>query len=287
VICVLDAGLLDTPYSLTEARVLYELAQAGSIELLDLRRRLDIDPSYLSRIVGRFKADGVLVARTSRADGRRQVLRLTAKGRDVFAMLDERSAAQNRELLSRIETGDRRRLVDAIELARAIVEAAPPSAAFALRGLRAGDLGWVVARHGALYAQEHGWDASFEALVARIVADYVERQSPGRERAWIAELDGEPAGCVFCVERDADTAQLRLLLVEPRARGHGIGGALVAACVDFARAAGYRQLVLWTNDVLTSARRLYEAAGFRLIEAEPHESFGRRLVGQHWLRELA
>jgi GNAT superfamily N-acetyltransferase len=144
----------------------------------------------------------------------------------------------------------------------------------------------VVARHGHLYAEEHGWDASFEALVARIVAEYVEQHRAGRERAWIAEVEGEPAGCVFCVERDEEAAQLRLLLVEPQRRNLGIGGALVAACVEFARSAGYRRLVLWTNDVLTSARRLYEAAGFRLLDAEPHESFGAQLVGQHWMREL-
>jgi GNAT superfamily N-acetyltransferase len=185
-----------------------------------------------------------------------------------------------------LDAADRRRLVDAVDTARSIVEAAPPATAFTLRGLRAGDLGWVVGRHGSLYAGEHGWDASFEALVARIVAEYVEQHRAGRERAWIAEVEGEPAGCVFCVERDEEAAQLRLLLVEPQMRNLGIGGALVAACVEFARSAGYRRLVLWTNDVLTSARRLYEAAGFRLLDAEPHESFGAQLVGQHWMREL-
>ncbi len=283
---VLDAGLLRTPYSLTEARVIYDLAQVDRTDLLDLRRRLGLDPSYLSRIVGRFKADGLVETGPSPRDARRQVVRLTGRGREVFRMLDERSAAENRALLSRFTPEDRRRLVAAMSTIRDIVEHAPPPPRCLVRPLRPGDLGWVVQRHGALYAEEYGWDASFEALVARIVADYAERRREGRDEAWIAELEGEPVGCVFCVEKDRDTAQLRLLLVEPRARGLGIGRRLVDECVRFARTAGYRRIVLWTNDVLVSARRIYQAAGFRLLEEERHHSFGHDLVGQTWALEL-
>ncbi len=286
VIRVLNAGLLDTPYSLTEARVVYELAQADTVDLLDLRRRLGLDPSYLSRILGRFKADGMLEARTSSSDARRQVLQLTKRGRGAFDMLDERSAHENRTLLSRLTDEEQQRLLEAMTTIRGIIERAPEPAAYAIRPLEAGDLGWVVQRHGFLYAQEQGWDYTFEALVARIVADYADRHQPGRDNAWIAEFDGEPAGCVFCVRKDDAEARLRLLLVDPRARGLGIGRRLVNECVRFARDAGYQRLTLWTNDVLVSARRIYEATGFRLLEQDPHSSFGHDLVGQNWALDL-
>jgi GNAT superfamily N-acetyltransferase len=169
---------------------------------------------------------------------------------------------------------------------RSLLERRPPPRSFVLRPLGPGDLGWVVHRHGVLYAQEYGWDETFEALVARIVADYVDHRNPRRENAWIAEVEGEPAGCVFCVQRDERTAQLRLLLVEPRARGLGIGTRLVEECLRFARRAGYEEIMLWTNDVLVDARRIYERAGFELAEEEPHHSFGHDLVGQNWRRTL-
>jgi DNA-binding MarR family transcriptional regulator/GNAT superfamily N-acetyltransferase len=287
VIGLLREGLLGTPYSLTEARVLFELARDDAVEGAHLRRWLDIDAGYLSRLLARFEADGLVSRTRSPADGRRQVIGLTGPGRAVQADLDARSAGQIRALLAGLTPDGRRRLTAAMASIREIIGPAPPPAAFVLRPPVPGDLGWVVQRHGALYAAEYGWDASFEALVARIVADYAARDDRRRESAWIAELGGEPAGCVFCMRKTDTTAQLRLLLVEPRARGLGVGGRLVAECVSFARRAGYREMVLWTNDVLHAARRIYQRAGFRLAGSEPHHSFGHDLVGQDWRLPLA
>jgi DNA-binding MarR family transcriptional regulator/N-acetylglutamate synthase-like GNAT family acetyltransferase len=279
---LLDAGLLDTPYSLTEARVVFELAQRPSVELADLRRVLDLDSGYLSRIVRRFQADGIVEAVQSSHDGRRRTLSLTPRGREVFADLNARSTNQTAALLASLTEEDRSRVVNAMAtIADAFAETAN-SRPYLLRPLYPGDLGWVVYRHGVLYADEYGWDESFEALVARLVADYAEPSQTTGQSAWIAELDGEPVGCVFCMHRDDNTAQLRLLLVEPKARGLGIGRRLVDECVRFARRSGYQSIRLWTNDVLTSARRIYEAAGFRLVDEEPHHSFGHDLVGQTW-----
>lgn len=283
---VLQAGLLDTPYSLTEARMIFELAQADGTDLGALRDRLELDGGYLSRVVSRFKADGLVATRVSVSDGRRQILRLTARGRRVFARLDQGAADAVSAMLAPLEPGDRHRLIAALETAESLLSGAAPRAAYVIRGLRPGELGWAVARHGAIYAAEYGWDESFEALVARIVADYIDGHDPKRECAWIAEVDGEPVGCVFCCRRDDTTAQLRILLVEPRARGLGIGARLVSECIDFARRAGYRTIVLWTNDVLVAARHIYEAAGFRLIDEEPHHSYGKDLVGQTWELDL-
>ncbi|HEY6277719.1 MAG TPA: bifunctional helix-turn-helix transcriptional regulator/GNAT family N-acetyltransferase [Streptosporangiaceae bacterium] len=282
VLGLLREGLLDTPYSLTEARVLFELARADQHEVSDLRRGLDIDAGYLSRLLARFEADGLVTRARSAADARRQVIGLTTAGRAVFARLDGLSGDQIRALLAGLSPAGRHRLTGAMaDIRDAIAPTARP-AAFVLRPPAPGDLGWVVQRHGALYAAEYGWDASFEALVARIVAGYAGRAGQPGEACWIAELGGEPAGCVFCMRKDGTTAQLRLLLVEPHARGLGMGGRLVAECVAFARRAGYRELVLWTNDVLHAARRIYQRAGFELAGSEPHHSFGHDLVGQDW-----
>jgi DNA-binding MarR family transcriptional regulator/GNAT superfamily N-acetyltransferase len=292
VIGVLDEGLLGTPYSVTEARVLFELAQSAATDVADLRRSLRVDSGYMSRIAARLEADGLVTRAPSGRDARRQVLALTPRGREVFADLDARSADQVTHLLDKLGDADQERLVTAMGTVRSLLGAAQgdglPATArtVVLREPGPGDLGWVVARHGALYAAEYGWSAEFEGLVARIVADYAAGHDPRREAAWIAELDGEPVGCVFCVARDETTAQLRILLVEPAARGLGIGARLVAECLRFATAAGYESMMLWTNDVLTSARRIYEAAGFRLVEEEPHHSFGQDLVGQVWERRL-
>jgi DNA-binding MarR family transcriptional regulator/GNAT superfamily N-acetyltransferase len=287
VIGLLREGLLDTPYSLTEARVLFELAREDAVEVAHLRRWLDIDAGYLSRLLARFASDGLVTRTRSPADGRRQVIGLTPAGRAVFGTLDARSGGQIRALLAGLTPAGRQRLTAAMASIRELIGPAPPPAAIVLRPPAPGDLGWVVQRHGALYAAEYGWDVSFEALVARIVADYAERGDHGRESAWIAELGGEPAGCVFCMRKDGTTAQLRLLLAEPRARGLGMGGRLVAECVSFARQAGYREMVLWTNDVLHAARRIYQRAGFQLVSSQPHHSFGHDLVGQDWRRPLA
>jgi DNA-binding MarR family transcriptional regulator/GNAT superfamily N-acetyltransferase len=287
VLGLLREGLLDTPYSLTEARIIFELGRQDQAEVTRLRQWLDIDAGYLSRILARFETDGLVTRARSPEDARRQVIGLTGAGRAVFARLDARSADQIRGLLSRLGPDSRRSLTDAMTTIREIMAGKPRPAAFLLRPPAPGELGWVVQRHGALYAAEYGWDETFEALVARIVADYAGRGDRQREAAWIAEVDGEPAGCVFCMRHSDATAQLRLLLVEPRARGMGIGARLVSECVSFARKAGYTEIVLWTNDVLLAARRIYERAGFELAAEAPHHSFGHDLVGQDWRLPLA
>jgi DNA-binding MarR family transcriptional regulator/GNAT superfamily N-acetyltransferase len=280
VIGLLREGLLQTPYTLTDARVLFELGRLDSTEAAELRRVLDIDPGYLSRILVRFESDGLLTRRRSKSDARRRVIRLTARGRKVVETLDARSAAQVGKLISSLAQEDQRRLVGAMATIRRILEDREATASFVLRPPRPGDLGWVVQRHGSLYAEEYGWGESFEALVAAVVAEFAARRDTRHERAWIAEMDGEPAGCVFCMRKEKNVAQLRLLLVEEAARGMGIGSRLVEECVRFARQAGYEQLMLWTNDVLRSARRIYEAAGFKLVEENPHRDFGPEAVGQ-------
>jgi DNA-binding MarR family transcriptional regulator/predicted GNAT family acetyltransferase len=284
---VLDEGLLHSPYSVTEARVIFELAQRELTHVADLRRDLGIDAGYMSRITARLEADGLVRRERALTDGRRQVLRLTEQGRAVFDMLDARAAEQATQLLAGMPDPVQRRVVAAMDTIRAaFADQATSPSTVVLRAPAPGDLGWVVARHGAQYAAEYGWDDTFEGLVARIVGDFAADHDPRREAAWVAEIDGEPVGCVFCVAADETTAQLRLLLVEPTARGRGVGRRLVDQCVRFARRAGYRSIVLWTNDVLVSARRIYEAAGFTLVDEEPHHSFGHDLVGQHWSLEL-
>jgi DNA-binding MarR family transcriptional regulator/GNAT superfamily N-acetyltransferase len=280
---VISEGLLETPYSLTEARVIFELAQRDLCEVTDLRRSLDLDAGYLSRILSRFAADGLIRRERSADDARRQVTGLTDRGREVFRDLDARSGEQIAEILAGLAEEDQRRLVGAMEAIEDILGESRRPQMYVLRPFGPGDFGWVVQRHGALYAAEYGWDVTFEALVARVVADYVEG---GRGDAWIAEVDGEPAGCVFCVPKDERVAQLRLLLVEPSARGLGIGGRLVEECVRYARQRGHEELVLWTNDVLASARRIYQRAGFELVEEGPHHSFGHDLVEQTWRLKL-
>jgi DNA-binding MarR family transcriptional regulator/GNAT superfamily N-acetyltransferase len=286
VIGLLRGKYLDTPYSLTEARLLFELAQRDISEVTDLRRTVDIDPGYLSRILARFESDGLIGRQRSAADGRRQVIRLTDHGRDVVAGLDAQSAEQTRGMLADLRDDDRRRLLDAMRVITETLTQSPQPRGYLLRAPRPGDMGWVVQRNAAVYAEEFGWDDSYEALVARIVADYVENRDPGAEAAWIAEVDGVPAGCVFCVREDARTARLRLLLVEPWARGLGIGARLVDEVLRFARRAGYARITLWTNDVLADARRIYQRVGFTLDNEDQHRSFGQDLTGQNWSRDL-
>lgn len=287
VIGVLHSGLVDTPYSLTEARVMFELAHRDTTEVAELRRALDIDPGYLSRILSRFEMDGLVARERSAADARRQLIRLTAQGQAAFSMLDERQAEDVAKLLASLSDEQQRRLLSAMSGIREILGDTRSRGGYALRRPGPGDLGWVVNRHGVRYAEEYGWDATFEALVARVVSDYAADHDPDREAAWIADVDGEPGGCVFCVRGDDDaTAKLRLLLVEPSARGRGVGAALVDECLRFARRAGYERMTLWTNDVLDSARRIYQGAGFELIDEEKHHSFGHDLVGQYWSRTL-
>lgn len=284
---LLQEGLLDTPYSLTEARVIFELAAGGQADAAGLARSLNINAGYLSRILARLEASKLISRQRSAADGRRQLTGLTEQGMAAFLMLDDRSSSQIGDLLGRLSGADQRRLASAMATVRGILAGTPRPAGYVLRAPLPGDLGWVIRQHGTVYADEYRWDESFEALVARIVADYANQHDPSREAAWIAEVDGEPAGCVFCVRNSDTTAQLRLLLVDPAARGLGIGARLVAECVSFARRAGYAELVLWTNDVLTAARRVYERAGFRLTGTERHHSFGHDLTGQTWRLPLA
>jgi DNA-binding MarR family transcriptional regulator/GNAT superfamily N-acetyltransferase len=283
---VLRDGLLRTPHSLTEARVLYELGQREVTEVADLRRELDIDAGFLSRLLARLQTNGLVARERSADDARRQRVRLTDEGRAASAELDRRSADEIGAVLGALSEDDQKRLVASMDAVRDVLTQAPSSTGFVLRAPRPGDLGWIVERHGALYAQQYGWDESFEALVARIVADYAEQHDPRREAAWIAEVDGEPAGCVLCTRREDDVAQLRLLLVEPRTRGRGIGARLIEECLRFAQRAGYDRITLWTNDVLHEARRLYERAGFELVESAPHHAFGHDLVEQTWARAL-
>jgi DNA-binding MarR family transcriptional regulator/GNAT superfamily N-acetyltransferase len=282
---VIGEGLLETPYSLTEARVIFELAQRDLAEVAVLRRSLDLDAGYLSRILSRFEADGLIRRERSPEDARRQVAGLTERGRAVYRELDDRSGDQIGRILSGLPEDDQRRLVGAMGAIEGVLGERRRPEMYVLRAFGPGDFGWVIQRHGALYAAEYGWDTTFEALVARVVADYVESRDEGGD-AWIAEVDGEPAGCVFCVRKSEHVAQLRLLLVEPSARGMGIGGRLVEECVRFARRRGYGELVLWTNDVLGEARRIYQRAGFELVEEGPHHSFGHDLVEQTWRLKL-
>ena len=283
---VLREGLLSTPYSLTEARVLFELAQRDSTEVAGLRRALDLDAGYLSRILARLESAGLATRGRSAADARRQVVTLTEAGRAEFAALDAASAADVQSLLGRLPEDGQRRLVAAMGSIRGVLDGPPRPPAFVLRPPGPGDYGWVVHRHGARYAEEQGLDGSFEALVARVVADYIERHDPRRERAWIAEVGGDPVGSVFCVRKDDETAQLRLLLVEPAARGMGLGGRLVEECLRFARRAGYRRMTLWTHEQSAAARRIYARAGFDLGDREPYHRFGQDLVSEHWSRTL-
>lgn len=296
----LDRAHLGSRYHLTEVRVLYELARRGETEAQEIRAALGLDASYLSRILARFEADGLLERERSHHDARRRRLRLTDRGRAEFGVLDERASAEVRRWLGRLDETDQQRLLEAMSTVEELV-AGPGSSErtrldgggtgrpFLLRPLAPGDLGWVVQRNGELYATEYGFDQRYEALVARIVADYHDRLDPERENAWIAELQGRRVGSVFCVRYSREpetTAQLRLLLVEPDARGQGIGSALVDECLRFAREAGYRRMVLWTTDVLAAARRLYQRAGFMLLESEPHDGFGPKVTGQYWGRDL-
>jgi DNA-binding MarR family transcriptional regulator/N-acetylglutamate synthase-like GNAT family acetyltransferase len=279
-------GLLATAHPLPEARILYELGQRESTDTGDLRRTLELDAGYLSRLLGRLEEQGLIARERSEADARRQVVALTAAGRDAYDTLDRRSASEIATIVDGLEAGDRARLRAAMDTVREVLDGAPRPAAFAIRAPRPGDYGWVVQRHGALYAQEYGWDESFEALTARVIADFAQGHDPEREAAWIAEVAGRPVGSIFCVRIDERTAKLRLLLVEPDVRGMGVGQALVEECIAFARATGYEELVLWTNNVLTGARRIYERAGFTLARQSPGTYFGRDLTEQVWRRPL-
>jgi DNA-binding MarR family transcriptional regulator/N-acetylglutamate synthase-like GNAT family acetyltransferase len=284
---VVREGYLNSPYSLAEARVLYELGARERPSASELARDLGFDPGYLSRIVAGFAKQKLVVSERSETDRRVSHLVLTDKGKAAFAKINARSRHEIGEWLGTLPAKDQERLVGAMHAIEGLLDARPEAKTpYLIRLHEPGDIGWVVSRHGALYAEEYGWDETFEALVAEIAAKFVRRFDAKRERCWVAEKDGENVGSVFLVGKSATVAQLRLLIVDPKARGLGIGARLVAECERFARDAGYRRIVLWTNSVLVAARRIYEAAGYRLVGEEPHRSFGKDLVGQSWALDL-
>src|SRR5262245_8502486 len=279
---VLGGGLLDGPYSLTEVRVLYEIANRDDALASDLVRDLGVDAGYLSRILAAFQKRAWLDRERSESDARKSHLRLTSKGRKLFASLDRRARRQVGELLGPLSSEQQEQLRNNLQNVEALLNDKPRTADIVLREHQPGDMGWIIQRHGALYASEYGWNEEFEALVAEIGAKFLRSFDPSGERGWIAQRNGLPVGCVMLVRHSRTVAKLRLLLVEPTARGAGVGLKLVAECVDFARRAGYRTVTLWTQSILTAARRIYEAAGFHLVKSEPHSNFGAKLVGETW-----
>lgn len=284
---LLDEGLLKSEFSLTEVRVLYELAHTEGLSARDLVRNLGLDGGYLSRLLKKFEARGYLTRQPSDEDARQIILALTTKGREAFQPLDQASHDEVAALLDRLSAGERDMLIRAMAtVQRLLGDSSQAKVPYILRPPQPGDMGWVIHRQAVLYYQEYGFDETFEALVAEILSDFALNFDPRCERGWIAERDGEVVGSVFLTRKSEEVARLRLLYVDPCARGLGIGTRLVDECIRFARAKGYRTLTLWTNDVLVSARRIYQAAGFRLVSQESHHSFGQDLVGQHWDLEL-
>ncbi len=284
---LLREGLLETPYSLTQARLLYELGRHSGTRSTDLTGELDIDRGYLSRLLKRFERQGLVKRANSKDDRRVQNLFLTRQGRTEFERLNSRSRAEVNKMLAGMTGVQQQRLIESMTTIRELLgPAGEIRKRFDVRAHGPGDIGWVISRHGELYAQEYGWDSSFEGLVAEIAGKFLTQFDEQRERCWIAEGNGERLGCVFLVKQSKTVAKLRLLLVEPSARGLGVGTKLVSECIAFARQCGYRKLSLWTNDVLHAARRIYERAGFRLVKEEKHHSFGHDLVGQFWELKL-
>ena len=281
---VLRDGLLKSPFSLAEVRVLYEIAHRRQPTASDVGKRLGLDPGYLSRILSGLGKRGLVRKTVSQSDGRRSLLELTARGRKTFAALDDRQNKEVATMLQSLSTRDQSRLVQAMGAIETLLSPrAAPRTPYILRSHQPGDMGWVVHRHGVLYSQEYGYDESFEALVAEIAAKFIQQFDPRRERCWIAEKEGEIVGSVFVVKKTKTVAKLRLLLVEPSARGLGIGKRLVRECLRFARQAGYKKMVLWTQSELPAARHIYQEAGFSLVEYKKHRSWGREdLVSEIW-----
>ena len=281
---VLEARYLGSPFPLPQARVLYELGQRGVATASELGAELDLDLGYLSRLVQSLRRQGLLQGEPSREDARRVRLSLSAKGRKVYLQLDARSRQEVAGMLDPLPAPQQQRLVGALQAVEAVLERKDKPVS--LREHRPGDIGWVVHAHGRFYAEEYGWDERFEALVAEIAAAFVQNFDRKRERCWIAEMDGEPVGSVFVVKDTKTTAKLRLLIVDPKARGRGLGKRLVEECIRFAREKGYRRLALWTQSNLAAARGIYRAAGFRKVKEEKHASFGVKLTGEYWELEL-
>jgi DNA-binding MarR family transcriptional regulator/N-acetylglutamate synthase-like GNAT family acetyltransferase len=282
---LLDQGLLGSEFTLTEARVLYELAKHGETTATEIAHELGIDLGYMSRLIKKFDRRRFIKRARSPVDARKSRLRLTKKGRTAFNPLDRAARSQIAAMIGPMTREQRRELLAAMQRIRRLLQPEPEphgGEAYGIRPLEIGDVGWITHRQGILYAQEYGWDGTYEALVAEILAGFVKHFDPHGENAWVAERDDAIVGSVFLVRASDSVAKLRLLYVEPAARGMGVGRRLVHECIEFARAKGYRTLTLWTNDVLASARRIYEDAGFQLMREERHHSFGKDLNGQTW-----
>ena len=284
---VLRKTFLDSPYSLAEARVLYEIANGQSPTASEIGRTLDLDAGYLSRTLRNFEKRGLIVRKVSARDARQSHLALSPRGREAFAPLEQRSQHDTTAMLGRLAPDDQARLIGAMKtiemlLGGEIAAKLSPRGSYKLRAPVPGDFGWVVKRHAELYGQEYQWKEPFEGLCAQIVADFVNHHDAKRERCWIAEMNGENVGCIFLAKDSADVARIRLLLVDPKARGLGLGERLVDECIRFARRAGYKKITLWTHSVLKAARHIYEKAGFKLMRTERHRSWGRPVVSEHW-----
>jgi len=284
---ILDEGLLQSPFTLTEARIIYELAHHAQTTAAELGAELKLDAGYLSRILRDFEKRDLLIKQSSPTDGRQFNLSLSPAGESAFAILNSRSRQQIESLLAQHTPADQVRLVEAMHTIQSLLGSPPERRVpYILRPHQPGDMGWVVARHGVLYNREYGWNEEFEGLVAGIVAGFIQNYDSRRERCWIAERNGENVGSVFVVKQSDEVAKLRMLLVEPSARGLGIGVRLVDECLRFARQVGYRRMTLWTNSILTAARNIYIKAGFQLVASEPYHSFGHDLVSETWERDL-
>ncbi|UCE20457.1 MAG: MarR family transcriptional regulator [Gemmatimonadota bacterium] len=284
---LLEQGLLKTRYPLTQARIIFELAQHEQTTARDLVSALSIDPGYLSRILSIFEKDGLIQKTPSKSDNRQRVLKLTAKGRKSFHVLNNRSSQEVKGLLQSLSGEDQHRLIHAMRTITDVLETeSKPTMSYLLRRHKPGDIGWMVHRHGVLYAEEYGFDETFEALAAEILARFIQDHDPKQERIWIAESAGERIGSVMIVDGGNRVAKLRLLLVEPKVRGQGIGQQLIKECVDFSKRNGYGKITLWTQSILKEARHLYSKAGFKLVEEKPHTSFGHDLVAETWELEL-
>jgi DNA-binding MarR family transcriptional regulator/GNAT superfamily N-acetyltransferase len=286
---VLRKTYLDTPYSLGEMRVLYEVARGDGPTASDIARALDLDAGYLSRSLRNFEKRGLIARKTSPQDARQSHLTLTAKGRKTFAPIERRSQSHVAQMLDRLKPDDQARLIGAMETIETLLGdngGGEKKRSYTLREPKRGDFGWMVTAHAQLYAQEYNWTEPFEGLCAQIVADFANNHDPQRERCWIAEMEAENVGCVMLVKDSDDVARLRLLLIDPKARGLGLGTRLVDECVTFARQAGYKKMTLWTHSVLTAARHIYEQAGFTLTASEPRRSFGADVVAEFWDLEL-
>jgi DNA-binding MarR family transcriptional regulator/GNAT superfamily N-acetyltransferase len=289
---VLRKTFLDSPYSLAEARVLYEIASRRAPTASDIARALDLDAGYLSRLLQKFERRGLIQRTASRRDARQSHLSLSPRGRRAYAPLERRSQRDAAKMLKRLPPAERSRLIAAMHTIQGLLDNDPPpprpaeSKGYILRAPVPGDFGWIVRRHAEIYAQEYGWTEPFEGLCAQIVADFANDYDPKRERCWIAEIDGDPAGCVFLVKDSEKVARVRLLLVDPKARGLGLGARLVDECVRFARRAGYKKITLWTHSILTAARHVYQKAGFRLTGTERHKSWGRPVTSEFYDLEL-